>query len=169
VISVMVCSIDPVKFANVSANYVQCFPHETREIIGIYDACSLCEGYNRGLAKARGDARIFSHDDIEILSEDVEETLHRQLQTADVIGVAGTALLHGMGWANPGIAFAYGVVAAGVPDDYEVALFGVVTPLQIGLMALDSVFSQPGTRGRAQASDDKVPRREWRSSHDERA
>lgn len=139
-ISLIVCSIDPVKFANVSANYARCFPNDAHEIIGIHDARSLCEGYNRGLEKARGDVCIFSHDDIEILTDDVGETLHRQLQTADVIGVAGTTRLHGMGWANSGIEFAYGVVAAGVPDDYEVALFGAVAPLQTGLMALDGVF-----------------------------
>jgi len=140
VISVIVCSIDPVKFANVSANFARCFPNDTHEIIGVHDAASLCEGYNRGLAKARGKVCIFSHDDIEILTDDVGETLYRQLQTADVIGVAGTNRLHGMGWANSGINFAYGAVAAGVPGDYEVTLFGAEAELQTGMMALDGVF-----------------------------
>lgn len=139
-ISVIVCSIDPAKFANVSANYAQCFPNDAHEIIGIHDAHSLCEGYNRGLAQARGDICIFAHDDIEILTGDVGTTLHRQLQTADVIGVAGTTRLHGMGWANSGIEFAYGAIASGVADDYEVALFGAAVPLQTGLRALDGVF-----------------------------
>ena len=139
-ISVIVCSIDPAKFANVSANYAQVLPNDAHEIIGIHDARSLCEGYNRGLARARGEICIFSHDDIDILTDDVGETLRRQLQTADVIGVAGTTRLHGMGWANSGIEFAYGVIASGAPEDYEVALLGVVTPMQTGLMALDGVF-----------------------------
>jgi hypothetical protein len=41
-------------------------PRRDLEIIGIHDARSLADGYNRGIAQSRGEHIILSHDDIEI-------------------------------------------------------------------------------------------------------
>ena len=63
------------------------------ELIQISDARSLCEGYNHGFAKTRGDIIIFCHDDIEIISPDFPARLLAHLRTHDVVGVAGTTQL----------------------------------------------------------------------------
>ncbi|HYQ99239.1 MAG TPA: tetratricopeptide repeat protein, partial [Casimicrobiaceae bacterium] len=63
-VSVVVCSIDPRKFDAVAASYRQRFAGHALEIIGVHDARSLAEGYNRGASKANGDVLVFSHDDI---------------------------------------------------------------------------------------------------------
>src|SRR5436305_10032323 len=101
-ISVIICSIDPVRFARVCANYRQVLGNEPHEIIGIHDAKGMCEGYNRGLAQARGDIVIFSHDDIEILTPEFATRLKKHLLRFDVVGIAGTLLLVGAGWFNAG-------------------------------------------------------------------
>src|SRR5205823_11727268 len=66
--------------------------------------------------------------------------LDRHLQHADVIGVAGTTRLVGMGWANSGIEHAHGVVTHPVGTHFEVAMYGVTAPLMLGMQALDGVF-----------------------------
>jgi GT2 family glycosyltransferase len=139
-ISIIICSVDPAKFDAVRASYAEHFGDEPFEIIGIHDARSLCEGYNRGLHRAQGDLCVFSHDDIEILSPDLGALLRRHLTTFDVIGVAGTTRLAGMGWASSGIRFARGMVTHRVNGDYVVQLFGVREPVCEGIVALDGVF-----------------------------
>ena len=109
-ISVIICSIDTAKFAAVEATYAAHMGAAPYEIVGVHDARSLCEGYNRGLRRARGDVCVFSHDDIEILSDELGGTLERHLASWDVVGVAGTTRMHAMGWANSGIRYARGVV-----------------------------------------------------------
>ena len=66
-LSVIICSIDPSKFATCARHYEQLLAGRRHEIIGIHDAKSLAEGYNRGLARSTGDIIIFSHDDVLIL------------------------------------------------------------------------------------------------------
>src|SRR5262249_6617665 len=78
-ISVIVCSIDPAKFAAVSESYAHAFEGEAYEIVAIHDARSLCEGYNRALRLAKGDFCVFSHDDIDILATDLGARLRRHL------------------------------------------------------------------------------------------
>jgi hypothetical protein len=67
-LSIVICSIDARKFERVSQNYRQRFAGRDVEIVGIHDARSLAEGYNRGIARSRGERVILSHDDIEILT-----------------------------------------------------------------------------------------------------
>src|SRR3954452_16252272 len=109
-ISVVICSIDPVRFARVCANYRQVLGAEPHEIIGVHDAKGMCEGYNRALAQCRGDIVIFSHDDIEILTEEFAARLKKHMLRFDVVGVAGTTLLVGAGWYASGPPFAMGQV-----------------------------------------------------------
>jgi GT2 family glycosyltransferase len=140
VISVVVCSIDPAKLAAVEAGYARQFGGRPYEIVAIRDARSLCEGYNRGLARARGDLVVFSHDDIEILGESLGDRLEAHLAQCDVVGVAGTARLAGMGWAEAGIRHARGMIALAVDGGYVVRLFGAHARLMQGVEALDGVF-----------------------------
>ena len=86
--TIVICSIDANKFERVTANYRELFREVPIEIIGIHDARSLSEAYNRGIDKARGEFLILSHDDIMILSPDFVTRLRTHLRSFDLIGVA---------------------------------------------------------------------------------
>ena len=58
-ISIVICSIDPMRFETVKGHYECLLRAEPHEIIGIHDARSLAEGYNRGLVKSSGETVIF--------------------------------------------------------------------------------------------------------------
>jgi tetratricopeptide (TPR) repeat protein len=94
-VSVVVCSINPQKFAAVQARYQQLIPSPSLQLIGIHDAKGLSEAYNRGIDQADGEVIIFSHDDIEILNDDFAARMLRHLEVFDAIGVAGTSKLTG--------------------------------------------------------------------------
>lgn len=139
-ISVIVCSIDAAKLAAVEAAYARQLAGSAFEVVAIRDAQSLCEGYNRGLAQARGEVCIFSHDDIDLLGGDLAAKLHAHLRSCDVVGVAGTTRLAGMGWAEAGIRHARGMIAHVIEGGYVVRLFGATGRLMHGAVALDGVF-----------------------------
>jgi GT2 family glycosyltransferase len=140
VISVVICSIHPDKFAAVRETYARHMGATPYEIVGVHDAKSLCEGYNRGLRRARGDLCVFCHDDIEILSEDLGGTLEGHLATWDVIGVAGTTRMHAMGWADSGIRYARGVVTQCVQGGYEIKFLGAPDMVNGSIQGMDGVF-----------------------------
>jgi GT2 family glycosyltransferase len=140
VISVIICSVDPAKYAAVRETYALHMGDTPYEIIGIHDARSLCEGYNHGLRLAKGDVCVFSHDDIELISPDLGGTLRRHLRDWDVIGVAGTTRMHAMGWADSGIRYARGVVTQRVPGGYEVKLLGATEVVNGAIQGMDGVF-----------------------------
>lgn len=110
-ISIIICSITPEKFSAITKNYTDLMGGEPFEIIGIHDAKSLCEGYNRGIRQSVGDILIFSHDDIEILSPDFVIKLKNYLERFDIVGLAGTDKVVGGGWVNAGVPHLYGQVA----------------------------------------------------------
>jgi len=140
--SVVVCSIDPGKFARVRASYARAFADAPWELIGIHDARSLAEGYARGFAQARGDMIVFSHDDIEILSPDLGGALADALQCLDVVGVVGATQLAGPAHAWGGKAYTRGRIAeparngAGV----DLVLYNPAPDVTTGLQAIDGVF-----------------------------
>jgi GT2 family glycosyltransferase len=140
VISIIVCSVDPQKFAAVCESYAAHIGDARYEMVGIHDAKSLCEGYNRGMRRAKGDTFVFSHDDIELLSDDLGATLARHFDQWDVIGVAGTTRMHAMGWANSGIRYARGVVTHRVPGGYDVEFFGAPAMVNGAIQGMDGVF-----------------------------
>ena len=90
-ISVLICSIDAAKYARVTASYERLLANYPHEIIGIHDARSLAEGYNRAVQASRGEWLLFSHDDVEIVSGDLAPAILRASATLDVIGVVGTS------------------------------------------------------------------------------
>jgi GT2 family glycosyltransferase len=140
VISIVICSIDPAKFAAVSASFAAAMGAAHHEIVGIHDAESLSEGYNRGVTRARGEICVFAHDDIEILAPGLASTLQRHVEDHDVVGVAGTTRLAGMGWANSGIRHARGIMAHAIDEEFDVRFFGAPTGVCDGIEALDGVF-----------------------------
>jgi GT2 family glycosyltransferase len=139
-ISIVICSINPVRFANVCANYRELMGSEPFEIVGIHDAKGICEGYNRGLAKCRGDIVIFSHDDIEILTPEFTERLKRHLLRFDVIGVAGTLRLVGAGWYNAGPPYALGQIVHPVANQYQISFYGAFRQVMGDVQAMDGLF-----------------------------
>jgi GT2 family glycosyltransferase len=140
VISVIVCSVDDAKLAAVRESYARAFGDAAYEIVAIRDARSLCEGYNRGLRLSNGDPCVFSHDDVDVLAGDLGARLRRHLARYDVVGVAGTTRLAGMGWANSGIRHARGMVTHVIDGDYVTRLFGAAEPVAESIAALDGVF-----------------------------
>jgi GT2 family glycosyltransferase len=141
-ISVVICSIDARKFADVTANFGARLAGTPHEIIGIHDAKSLAEGYNRGARQARGDLLIFSHDDVEILSPDLAGALRRAAAVLDVIGVVGTTKVLWALWPAAGHPHLRGWIthpSAGTKP-YEVAVFGVDAAVSTDLQALDGMF-----------------------------
>ena len=91
--SVIVCSINPWNFAQIGTHFERLFAEVPFEIIGIHDARSLAEGYNRGLRRARGDIVVFSHDDVIFLDKQFAQKIGARMQSWDVLGFAGASRL----------------------------------------------------------------------------
>ncbi len=136
----IICSIDPDKFAAVTASYARAMRNHAHEVVGVHDARSLCDGYNRGLQRARGEIAVFSHDDVDFLDTGLGDRIESHLRTFDVIGVAGTTALAGMGWAHSGLQRARGVIIRSRDGVLDVQLFGVTGPQMGGIQALDGVW-----------------------------
>jgi GT2 family glycosyltransferase len=145
-ISVLICSIDAAKYARVTASYERLLANYPHEIIGIHDARSLAEGYNRAVQASRGEWLLFSHDDVEIVSGDLAPAILRASATLDVIGVVGTSKVLSGYWPAAGHPFLHGWMAQPAPggqpgeERFYVGVFGVDGPLTAGLQGLDGMF-----------------------------
>lgn len=141
-ISIIICSVDEGKFAAISSNLAERLEGESYEIIGIHDAKSLCEGYNRGARQSFGSILIFCHDDIEIVSPDFKEKIRSHLRQYDVVGVAGTSRLANFEWSMSGQPHIHGVVVhvAHSTNSYVVVVLGAVNELAGNIEALDGLF-----------------------------
>ena len=140
--SIVICSVDTAKFARVCANYHSLFAERNVEIVGIHDARSLADGYNRGVARAHGDIVILSHDDIEILSPDFALRVGDALAHFDLIGIAGTTRVVAGKWSSAGDPFVYTLISSPDPQNggYGTALLGGAPLVVPGIQALDGVF-----------------------------
>jgi len=138
----VICSIRPERFAAVSLRIRTLFAAHDVEIIGIHDARSLCEGYNRGAEKAAGDILIFCHDDIDLAEADFADRLLAHLQTVDLVGVAGTSKLVDGNWEHAGPPHLHGQIVHQRPGQTEWFYYvsGLQRPLIDGVQALDGVF-----------------------------
>jgi len=139
--SVIICSIDPWKFAGCARHYEHLLAGTPHEIIGIHDAKSLSEGYNRGLARASGDIVVFSHDDVLIVNDGFAAKISERLADYDILGFAGTSRLVGPGWLQAGQPFLHGLVAHAVGRRMNLTLYGVdAWPVQDGIQAIDGLL-----------------------------
>jgi len=140
--SIVVCSIDGAKFEALSRTVAARFDGFAHEVIRIPDAKSLCEGYNRGFARSRGDAVVFCHDDIDLLAPDAAARLARHLTHFDLVGVAGATRVTGPAVFWAGHPWLHGWVSYHAPGDadYEVSAMSLEAPLVPGIAALDGVF-----------------------------
>lgn len=138
-ISIVICSINPEKFQKISQNYTSLLAKEPFEIIGIHDAKSLCEGYNRGIKKSVGEILIFSHDDIEILSIDFVSKLKSHLNNFDIIGLAGTDRVLDGCWVSAGAPHIFGQVAHADGAGYGVNCYDLSKAAHLGEVATREV------------------------------
>jgi hypothetical protein len=140
--SFIICSIDPGKFRFISLAIAQRMAGKPHEIVGIHDARSMCEGYNRGVARAVGEHLVFCHDDIDLLSPDFAARLALGLESHDIIGVAGTDCLIGATWTFAGPPHIFGQVAHYLADAgcYRVEQYGVPRRVIGKIQAVDGLF-----------------------------
>lgn len=136
-ISVIVCSVDASKSDRISAHYRALLAGYPHELVVIGEARSLAEGYNRGLARSAGDIVVFSHDDIEIVSDDFAGRLLRHLAVHDVVGVAGTSHLVGPSWAAAGQPHLHGCIVHRRGPALNFACYG---PPTARAQAIDGAF-----------------------------
>lgn len=141
-ISAVVCSIHPEKFEKISFALKTQFADHDFEIIGIHNAQSLCEGYNRGARKARGDVLIFCHDDISFPLQDFGKRVLSHLQRLDLVGVAGASKLVNGRWGDAGPPWCRGQVLHVPPDGKGFLYFvsGLHGSATDKMVALDGVF-----------------------------
>lgn len=140
-VSVLICSVNPERFARAQAMYARLLREVPHEIVLINDALSLAEGYNRALRRARHDLVVFAHDDVEIVSPDFAARLLGALRRHDLIGVAGTRKLVGGAWHFAGHPHLAGQVGMpGKDGGYVVTLYEIGEPESKGLQALDGLF-----------------------------
>jgi GT2 family glycosyltransferase len=141
-ISLIVCSRDPAKFAAVQAMYTAAFAAEPWEMIHIEDAASLAEGYTRGIARSRGEILVFSHDDVEILNPAVfVDRLKGHLANYDLVGVAGTRKLVGAVWITAGPPDIFGQMAHLATDGTIIVdIYNAPRPIVGKMQAIDGVF-----------------------------
>lgn len=100
--SVVVCSNRPQRFARVVETYKRVFTGVGCEIVGVHDAKSLCEGYNRGVRASHGQVVVLSHDDVDVIAPDFLARLVGAVRHFDIVGVAGATRLTGPAWAWAG-------------------------------------------------------------------
>jgi GT2 family glycosyltransferase len=140
-ISLVTCSNDSARFDAVKQMYDRAMAGAEHEVIRIPDAKSLAEGYNRGIAKARGDIVIFSHDDVEVISPEFPLRIARHLENFDLIGVAGTTRLVAPSWVLAGYPYIFGqVVHTSRTGAWSVSIYNAPRPSIGGIQALDGLF-----------------------------
>jgi len=139
-LSIIICSVNGTKFATISDHYHHLLQTTPHEILGIHDAKSICEGYNRALAQSKGDTLIFSHDDIEILTPDFATRLQTHMQNHDLIGVAGTDKLSNASWSAAGPPYIFGQVAHSNPKGILTCLYGAPRRVITKIQAMDGLF-----------------------------
>lgn len=140
-VSLIICSIDAAKLQRAVASYRARLGDALTEVIHIGDAASLCEGYNRGAAQAIGELLLFSHDDVEIISQDFSAKLFDTLGSHDFFGVAGSTQLAGPGWNNAGWGSNRGQVAWPHGDGrLTVSVFGPGGRTTSGVQVVDGLF-----------------------------
>ena len=141
-VSLVICSIRPEKFDAVCAIYRALLADVPHEIIGIHDARSLCEGYNRGMRRATGEIVILSHDDVVIVNPDFAARLYARLTNHDLVGIAGTTRLIGGNWIEAGWPHLHGQIGSQIhqPGKLVVTAYQVRGATVPGAQALDGAF-----------------------------
>lgn len=141
-ISVIVCSADDAKMKAVEAMYVRALAGTNMEFVGIRSPKSITGGYNHGAAASTGDILIFSHDDVEIFSENTVGIIQQTLKEYDLLGVAGTTRLVYPKWLTAGPPYIHGQILhpGKVKGAFALNIFNAPRRLISNVQALDGVF-----------------------------
>jgi len=142
-VSIVVCSVRPALLAAMQENYRAALGGRDHEFIAIDDARSLCEGYNRGLARARHPIVVFSHDDVELLSPRPFDAIEHALEAHHVVGIAGAALASGPAvmWAgHPHLRGFVALPGRDTPGAVQATVYGLECGIVGGMQALDGFF-----------------------------
>jgi tetratricopeptide (TPR) repeat protein len=141
-ISIIVCSIDPARLARFRANVEGHLRGREHEIIAIGDARSLSEGYGRGLAQARHETVVFSHDDVELVSGDPFGEIEAALAQHDLVGLVGSRLAAGPAVLWSGHPHLHGWITYPGREGpgWHAAVMSLESGLLGGMQALDGVF-----------------------------
>ena len=142
-VSAIVCSIDRAKFDAVSASFAARFTGLPFELVGVHDARSLAEAYDRGASRATGEVLVFAHDDIELVTSDFAPRLLAHLETHDGVGVAGASRVTGPRWDHAGQRHMHGAVLHPAPPGRGGVLLmaaGFQAPVCEAVKLLDGVL-----------------------------
>lgn len=141
-ISIIICSIDAGRFARITEHYRHLLAGTPYEIIGIHDARSLAEGYNRGIAQSDGDILMFSHDDIMFLDDNFPTKIRERMASFDLLGFVGTTKIVSGNWFAAGQPHLHGVISHAVPGRPTLSLdvFGTAQwPVINDIKAIDGL------------------------------
>ncbi len=141
-VSAIICSNRPEYLVAISGQLAEQFEAHEFEVIAITDALSLCEGYNRGAACAKGEVLIFCHDDIDIVHADFGSRVLAHLEEFDIVGVIGSDELVNGNWSHAGPPHLYGQILHRPPDGQGHLYFAAgfhANPAH-NIKALDGVF-----------------------------
>lgn len=141
-VSIVVCTVDPRRWEALERNFRAALGDEPHELIAIRDARSLCEGYNRGLAAARHDTVVFSHDDVELLSPAPFAAVRRALAAHDVVGIVGATRAAGPAAMWAGQPHLRGWIAQPPASEagFDMNIFSLDAGIVGGAQALDGLF-----------------------------
>jgi tetratricopeptide (TPR) repeat protein len=140
-LSFVIPSIDPTKFASVRASIAARFAEVRHEIVGIHDGRSMAEALNRGGDRARGEWLVFCHDDISFVAADFAARLKACLEHHDLVGVAGTTRIAGPSITWAGAPHVHGWITHVRPDGVlRPSIAGARTGVITGAEGLDGVF-----------------------------
>jgi hypothetical protein len=140
--SIIICSIDAGKYAHIVQSYERLLAGRSFEIIGIHDATSLSEAYNRGIDRSHGDIVVFSHDDILILDDAFADKIETRLgHDFDLLGFAGATTVNDGYWWSAGAEHMRGVVSHAPPSAAQLSLhiYGVTRANAEPVQVLDGL------------------------------
>jgi hypothetical protein len=139
-ISFVTCTITPAKLERLRNSLGVAMGAAPWELVPVTDARSLCEGYTRGFARARGELVVFCHDDIEVLCDRFHDRLMEAYDGADLIGVVGVDKLNGPALAWAGLPHLHGAVTHPENDAFYPSLCSSAGPRIDNAQALDGLF-----------------------------
>jgi hypothetical protein len=139
-ISFVTCTITPAKLERLRASLAAAMGTSPWELVPVTDARSLCEGYTRGFARARGELVVFCHDDIEVICDRFRDRLLDAYEGADVIGVVGVSKLNGPALSWAGLPHLHGAVTHPEGGKFYPSLCSSAGPRIDGAQALDGLF-----------------------------
>lgn len=141
-LSVVLVSVDDVRFASANDEYERAFVGWPHERIRIKGARSMYDGYTRGFAQASGEIVVFSHDDICFAVPDFSARLANAMADSDLVGVAGTTRVSGPALLWAGHPYLFGTITqkADSEPDYEFNIISLQGPRISNAQGLDGVF-----------------------------